>query len=122
MLALLTLLLLLPMLMLLSLLLLSLLLSLLLLLLLLLLEPKFPARDTEAARKLRKVNVEIAPEESHRGSDSTSLYTWYFLPEKLVSIRLVLSPSSRRGSMKTKSGHPASNGALSWRNSEVNEK
>ena len=73
MLLLLTLLLLFPMLMLLSLLLLSLLFWLLLLLLLLVLEASRPAKDTDAATKLRKVKAEIDPEESHKGSDSTSL-------------------------------------------------
>ena len=56
--------------MLLSLLLLSLL---LLLLLLLVLEARTPAKDIEAARKLRKVKLDIAAEESHNGSDSTSI-------------------------------------------------
>ena len=71
MLLLLTLLLLFPMLMLLSLLLLLLLFW--LLLLLLVLEASRPAKDTDAATKLRKVKAEIDPEESHKGSDSTSL-------------------------------------------------
>ena len=62
-----------PMLMLLSLLLLLLSLLLLLLLFELLLDARFPARDKEDARKLRKVNVLIAPDASQAGSASTSL-------------------------------------------------
>ena len=68
---LLTLLLLLPMLMLLSLLLLSLLLSLLLLLFEFELEPRLAARESEEARKFKKVKVEIAPPVSQADSPST---------------------------------------------------
>ena len=80
-----------PMLMLLSLLLLSLLL-LLLLLFELVLDPRFPARDIDDAKKFKKVNVEIAPEDSQAGSDSTSLYTTYLRPTE-GSISEVLRPA-----------------------------
>ena len=46
---------------------------LLLLLFELLLDARFPARDKDAARKLRKVKVLMAPEDSQAGSASTSL-------------------------------------------------
>ena len=78
--------------MLLSLLLLSLLLLLLLLLFELVLDPRFPARDIDDAKKFKKVNVEIAPEDSQAGSDSTSLYTTYLRPTE-GSISEVLRPA-----------------------------
>ena len=71
-----------PMLILLSLLLLSLLLLLLLLLFEFVFDPRFPAIDIDDAMKFRKVNVEIAPDDSQGDSDSTSLYTTYLRPEK----------------------------------------
>ena len=68
---------------------------LLLLLLLLLLEleldPRRAARETEDARKLRKVKVEMEPWLSQRGSVSTSLYTTYFLPVEKVVLSLQAS-------------------------------
>ena len=68
---------------------------LLLLLLLLLLEleldPRRAARETEEARKLRKVKVEMEPWLSQRGSASTSLYTTYFRPVEKVVLSLLTS-------------------------------
>ena len=43
-------------------------------------DPRRAARETEAARKLRKVKVEMEGEESQSGSASSSLYTTYFRP------------------------------------------
>ena len=45
-------------------------------------DPSRAAKDTDDARKLRKVKVEMDPEESQIGSLSSSLYTTYFLPDE----------------------------------------
>ena len=87
--------------MLLSLLLLSLFLLLLLLLFELVLDPRFPARDIDDAKKFKKVNVEIAPDDSQAGSDSTSLYTTYLRPTEGSRYEVLRPSAPHRSIQKT---------------------
>ena len=63
------------------------------------LDPRFPARDIDDAKKFKKVNVEIAPDDSQAGSDSTSLYTTYLRPTE-GSISEVLRPTAPHRSIQ----------------------